>query len=368
MIEAYDVGSLPFSGDFDKFIEGSRSRPGSESWSYFGKKIVEGFMLKVRAGIDVPNFPQFRDMMEMFLGVLDGVQKSEEGYIVVGPIRVQSDKLILPEVEAIRRNVSVLYEKLGEPIRLKVCITGPYTLSTVFSREIDRSWLIEQLGNALAKIAEENVFRMEKIRVEMVSMDEPVLGLIDDPLLDYGSRTRDVLLKAWEKIFSNCKSRGALTCIHLHSTSNKIFWELKSLDVIESHVDDPIYNSSRVKSLLEERDMFLKASIARTDFDALIRKGLRELSGKGVTIEERMGEIWKGIQKSKIDPVQFLEDVDLLAHRLTEVVNLFGCDRVKYAGPECGLRSLPSDKCAFECLRRSAEAVRTVNESLLSKI
>ncbi|RLG41387.1 MAG: hypothetical protein DRO05_04090 [Thermoproteota archaeon] len=362
MIESYDVGSLPFSGDFEKFLEGAKSKPGSESWLYFEQEVIKGLLMKIKAGIDVPNFPQFRDMMEMFLESMNGIQKSKRGYVVVEPIRVKGDKLVIPEVEAIKRRASELYEEINEPIRLKICITGPYTLSSIFSPEVDRTWLIEQLGHVLAKIAGENVFRSEKIGVEIVSMDEPVLGLVDDPLLDYGSRTREVLLNAWEEIFSACKSKGAKTCIHLHSTSNKIFWDLTSLDIVESHVDDPIYSSPMVRSLLDEKDMFLKASIACTDFDALIKRHL--MRSKKEAIEEEIGEIWKCIRKSKIDPIRFLEDVDLLFKRLMKAIDLFGCDRVKFAGPECGLRSFPSYKCAIECLKRTAEAVSRVNESL----
>lgn len=367
MVESYDVGSLPFSGDFEKFIEGAKSRPGSESWLYFEQKVEEGLLAKIKAGIDIPNFPQFRDMIEMFLGVLDGVQRSKKGYAVIGQLKVQNDKLVIPEVEAIKRKASELYDEVGKPIELKVCITGPYTLSTVFSPEVDRGWLIEQLGHVLAEIAGANVFRSKKIGVKIVSMDEPVLGLIDDPLLDYGSITREVLLKAWEEIFSSCKARGAITCIHLHSTSNKIFWDLESLDIIESHVGDPIYGSTRVKSLLEEKDMFLKASIACTDFDMLIRRRLEGLLESGESLEEGISKVWRGIQRSEIDPVQFLESVNILINRLTKAISLFGSEIVKYAGPECGLGSFPSHECAIECLRRVSEAVQKVNKSLSSK-
>ncbi len=364
LIESYDVGSLPFSGDFNKFLEGAKSHLDSESWVYFEQKVVESFLAKIKAGIDVPNFPQFRDMMEMFLGVLDGIQRSRGGYVVLEPIRVRSDKLLIPEVRAIRRAANRIYEQVNGIVKLKICITGPYTLSTVFSPEVDRTWLIEQLGETLAKIAGENVFKDKKVGVEIVSMDEPILGLIDDPLLDYGSRTRDVLLKAWDKIFSECKSRGAITCIHLHSTANKIFWDLEFLDIVESHVGDPIYSSPGIKSLLEERDMFLKASIARTDFDALIREQIVKSCKNDLTIEEKMGEIWRRIKKSEIDPAQFLENTSVLVKRLERVLDLFGPERVKFAGPECGLRSFPSYKCAIECLKRVAEAVKTINKTL----
>lgn len=71
LIESYDVGSLPFSGDFEKFLKGAESKPGSESWLYFEQEVVKGLSMKIRAGMDIPNFPQFRDMMDMFLESLD---------------------------------------------------------------------------------------------------------------------------------------------------------------------------------------------------------------------------------------------------------------------------------------------------------
>ena len=70
MIETYDVGSMPFFGDFKKFSDGSSkfaSYPlgiyGNESESsaaYFERKVVNAFIEKLRAGIDIPNYPQFR--------------------------------------------------------------------------------------------------------------------------------------------------------------------------------------------------------------------------------------------------------------------------------------------------------------------
>jgi len=41
---------------------------------------------KILAGIDVPNYPQFRDMNEMFLQIIDGIERIREGYVETGSL------------------------------------------------------------------------------------------------------------------------------------------------------------------------------------------------------------------------------------------------------------------------------------------
>ena len=50
------------------------------------KLIVESFLDKILAGIDVPNYPQFRDMNEMFLEIIGEIEKIREGYVETGSL------------------------------------------------------------------------------------------------------------------------------------------------------------------------------------------------------------------------------------------------------------------------------------------
>jgi len=70
------------------------------------------------------------------------------------------------------------------------------------------------------------------------------------------------------------------TLLHLHSTSDGLFWELENLDGVESHVEDPLYSSPETPRLLERRDKFLKVSVARTDFDRLVERRVGD-GGRG---------------------------------------------------------------------------------------
>ena len=364
MVESCDVGSLPFVGDVNKFLEGANCFGSSTEdlrAQYFEGKIVEGLLHKMQAGILVPNYPQFRDMSNMFLSVIDGVEKVKGGYMKTGSLSLQNRKSILPEVEAIRKHSQDFYEKLGSPFKVRISITGPYTLASQFLYKDKK--IFSRLGSVLAQIAESNVFSNKYGSISLVALDEPVFGLLDDPLMDRGSEARENLHKAWELILEKVSSKNAQTCMHLHNTRDELFWEIRFLDIIESHMNDSIYQAKRTKQLLESTDKFLKASITATDFDQLIRNYLIASSQQKMSetaINEKIGEAWKNIKKEKVDPIIFLESTDSMQKRLIRLIENFGKNRIAYSGPECGLRSFPTHECALECLRRVANATKAV--------
>ena len=354
MVETYDAGSLPFVGNYETFMKEAKNYTSKEKdHEYFEKIIVESFKDKIDAGIDIPNYPQFRDMNDMFFELISNLEKIEGKYYftrtpdVVGGGRI-------PEVEALRKNAHRLAELRGR-VRMKICVTGPYTLSYFFGfRDCE---LFKNLANVLAKIVAANTFKEKNLVVDVVSLDEPLIGTLDDPLIDHGSEGRECLIKSLDKIFYEAKSRGARTVIHLHSTTSKLFWLVENLDVIESHVGDIIYSSLSTRRLLENYDKFLKASICRTDYDRLVYEKTKDLGEERVL--EEIDKIWKKIKSGEIDPTYYLEDLEVLKLRLENIIKAFG-ERVLYAGPECGMKGFPSYECAIECLKRVAKASKIV--------
>ncbi|MGQ9469752.1 MAG: hypothetical protein ACUVTD_08060 [Nitrososphaerales archaeon] len=373
-IKSYDVGSTPFVGEFDKFSKGAMSfdsvlsllhdtdHPSYEPIRYFEEKAIRGFLDKLKAGIDVPNYPQFRDMNTMFLDSIDGIKKSENGYLIVKSLSVRPEMAKIPEVQVIRKNSRTIYEKLGNPFKIKICITGPYTLSSLF---LDRRiGIFNELSKALLKFVSDNIHKDKYSEVKLIAIDEPAFGFLSDHLIDYGTEGREELLKAWENIFHEATSRGASSCLHLHNTADELFWEIKSLNIIESHAEDPIYESKRVKQLLEEKDKFLKASICITDFDRLIREKILAESYKETdeaTLMQSVGKAWAEIKQGRIDPKDFLESVEIMKKRLKKIVDNYGIERVPYAGPECGMKSFPSYECALEYLKRASFVIKEFN-------
>jgi 5-methyltetrahydropteroyltriglutamate--homocysteine methyltransferase len=207
------------------------------------------------------------------------------------------------------------------------------------------------------------MFKTRKGEVALVCIDEPVLGFLNDPLLDYGAEGREALLKSWDAILREASSRGAGTSIHLHDTSDDLFWEAEHLGLVESHVDDPLYTLESTKKRLDETDKRLKASITLTLFDNLIESHLKAKGFKS-EIQQRIGNIWTEINQGKVNPLSFIEKVDLMVNRLGRVVERFGPERVPYAGPECGMGGWPRYGDAIEGLRRTAEAVTRYSQRL----
>ena len=361
-----DVGSLPPIADMELLRKGARDilRPGRASSGAaleFKRAVLSALKDKLSAGIDVPTYPQFRDMNQMFLSTFSGLELLEGRFVESGRLRARDPRI--PEVVVIKESARELTDTIGiEKVRLRVCVTGPHTLSFQFA--FRSPGLIARLGHVLAEVAKANARSTRHFEVAILALDEPTFGVVDDQLIEPGSEGREELLMAWEGIFSAVKAvaKGIVTCIHLHSTVDGLFWDVNALDMVESHVEDVLYKSSWVAKALEEHDKLLKASICKTDYDALVRKKLEdEMPGAGESIiAERLGDIWRAIRRGELDPCAFLEPIDLMAKRLKDILKRYGPARVPFAGPECGLRGFPTYRCAIECLRRAAEACEKV--------
>jgi 5-methyltetrahydropteroyltriglutamate--homocysteine methyltransferase len=363
MLKSCDVGSLPLVGDSKKFVGGAKRfslYPVDESVEFFEERVLESLLDKIKVGVDVPNYPQFRDMNEMFLSMIEGIEKVRGGYLESQIPSVKSDRSHIPEVSVIEKHSQRIKGEKGEHFEVKICVTGPYTLSSLFLYR-DKG-IFTRLGNAISQIVENNIFNDKHGRVGLVSIDEPVFGLQDDPLIDFGSGGRENLLRAWESIFQKAKSKNAQTALHIHSTTDELFWSIDSLSIIDSHVDDPLYKSEKTKEKLESTDKFLKASIVVSEFDALIRQRILSNSREKLdetSANEKLAETWKDITYGRTDPELYLESVDIVKARLDELVGRIGVERIPVAGPECGLKGFPTYKCAMECLRRVSSAIKS---------
>jgi len=364
MTTTYDQGSLPYMKGFDekKFLEGASfltSNPLNDSVQYFEKITIQVLIDKVRAGIDIPNYPQVRDV-QMYLEPIDGVEKVKGGYVQTNILSLKKEKITIPEVFALKRNSQKISEKIGEPFKIRMCFGGPHMLSSFFIYR--NSEIFTQLSEIIAQIVENNIFTEKHASVGIVSLEEPLVGLLDDTLISYGSEGRESLLKGWESIFSKARAKGVQTTLHLHNTADELFWQIKSLNILEAPVDDPIYQMKKTKQLLDSTGKSLMASICTNDFDKLIKAKILESPAKvdAMTIGDKTAEAWKNIKSGKLKPEIFLESVDLMKNRLIKIVERFGREKVPYAGPECGLKGFPTYNCAIEYLKRVSEAAKSV--------
>ena len=153
MVRSCDVGSFPLVGDSKKFVEGANIfnlSSADKFANFFEEKVLECFVDKIRVGIDVPNFPQFRDMNEMFLSMMEGVERIEGGYIQTKIPSVKTDKSSIPEVMVLEKNSQRIKEKTDATFEVRICVTGPYTLSSFFPYK--REDIFIRLGKVLTQI------------------------------------------------------------------------------------------------------------------------------------------------------------------------------------------------------------------------
>jgi 5-methyltetrahydropteroyltriglutamate--homocysteine methyltransferase len=361
-----DIGSMPLRIEKKLLLRGAR-RVNSlipylgvydEDYQIFKKEVATAFADKIKAGVEVPNYPQFRDMNEMFFDLMEGIEKTETGLSATGTVKARRGSSI-PETMIIKNETNKIRDITGvDKVRVRICVTGPYTLSSFFQTKSPN--LCEELGCSISAILSESMFNIKHANTVHVCIDEPTLGFMNDPLLDYGSAGRESLRKAWEGICVTAVSHGADTSMHLHNTSETLMWDVEHLGTIASHVGDPMYTQESTKEHLEEKDKHLWAAIGVTQFDNLIYLHYYNEGFRG-NFPEKIGEVWTQIRKGLVDPIIFIENKELMRKRINKIVDYFGPERVKYSSPECGLNSFPSYELALEYLNRSAEAAIEYN-------
>jgi methionine synthase II (cobalamin-independent) len=351
-MESVDVGSLPFQGDVEALERGAE---GGVEQAYFERVVVDYFVKKLRSGLDVATYPQLRDMCYMFLKELVGLINVDGKYAVIEAIKPKRKSI--PEVDAVFKYSKEIYEEVGKPFSMRICVTGPYTLASFIIEPYPEQ--IVSLADALSQIADGSLQQSRYGNVEMLCVEEPLLGVIDDPRLDYAGEWSEALLKAWDRIFYTASTRGVVCAMHLHSTSNRIFWDLGRLDVIEAEADDYIFRSEKTRSLLERYDKRLKASICSTNLSKLAEKAAERIPRySGLAKEQKIGQIWADIKCGREDPAVLLESEDEIRSRLKQIVSLVGLENVPYAGPECGLKGFFSLDLALLYLKRCSGVVK----------
>lgn len=355
-MRSVDIGSLPFEGNYEAFKRGAK---GGAEYQYFERTIVDYYVGKIRTGLDVATYPQLRDMCNMFLEELSGLIKVDNKYAAIGPLRPKHRSIL--EVDVVFRHSKEIYEKIGESFKMRVCITGPYTLSS-FLIEPNVEQILE-LAEALYQIAEGSLQADKYGKVEILAIEEPLLGIVDDPKLDYAGEWSEILLKAWDRIFYAASSRGVLCSMHLHSTSNKIFWDVDRLNIIEAEVDDDIFRSERTRTLLEKKSKKLRASICITDVNRLAQEAAERIpSYNSLPKEQRLGQLWADIKHRKVDETILLESEEKMMARLRKITKLVGIENIPYAGPECGLKGFLTLNNALLYLKRCSNVVRRFGE------
>ncbi|MDD1761395.1 MAG: methionine synthase [Methanothrix sp.] len=282
---------------------------------------------KRRAGVQIPTYPQFRDMIRMFMDEIEDPDKAESPYL----IKRENAKIM--ELDAV---------SAGQDVR--VCVTGPVELYVSVFGATCYTDILNYLAESVARFLAEA--RAEK-KMSVASLDEPSLGLNSNIIF-----SDDEIQQALQIASAPCQG---MDCeVHLHSP---LYAEVSarvpgiSIVGIES-ASHPDYLQLIDKRVLEETDSFLRAGIARTDILS-ISAGLNEMLGTN---------LWDDIPRLELEIFK-AESPEIMRKRLDRAYLQFG-DRLRATGPDCGLGSWPSQEMASRLLANCAAAVRSFQEDV----
>lgn len=353
-IRLTDVGSFPLDADLNRYLKGAlelEMNSGSietDDTRYFIKKHNETFIRKARAlGPEnaVTSYAQCRGMISQFLlpemyhtkgfkdfqidetiSISDAPKQDSQtlaAAIAIGKVPFSSGKSIFPEVFAMQYGAKEICEELEiESISFKTCITGPLELSLNLQRLADfpRTYdekLMEFFTEVVRGYARSSIINTKHLATGIVTLDEPTLGFegMGDFFTDSVSdRNLEHLVACWNKIYSEIPS-GTYRGIHLHRSPFEALFQAK-WNLIEAHVG--VY----VKRLwLEDYDKFVRAAVVRTDGPTI---------EEGADVKASWQEIYSGDYEVYLQPTSEMEK------HLSQNIDLYGIERIPFAGPECG--------------------------------
>lgn len=84
--------------------------------------VSDVFRQKIDAGVEVPTYPQLRDMNNQFLSIIKDPGCCDE------PFRVREEAAVIAELEMIEQAALLYYQQTGERPDIRICVTGPVEL------------------------------------------------------------------------------------------------------------------------------------------------------------------------------------------------------------------------------------------------
>ncbi|MCZ7392603.1 MAG: methionine synthase [Candidatus Methanoperedens sp.] len=341
MILFDDIGSYPLpAGTNKEWVAQAVKNRDPELISI----LKDAMQQKITAGVEVPTYPQFQDMNQQFLGIINDESASEE------PLIVRTERARIMELEAIEEVGEEYYKKNGRKLNVRVCVTGPVELYLKQFGATAYKDVLNAFATSIDRFISNSIDSAKHLNISTVSIDEPSIGI--NPQIMFNDID---IIEALEKAAKTSASHKIDTEIHLHSPLHyKLVCRVPSIGIIGvESAASPSYLDLIDKKDLEEHDKFLRMGVARTD-----------IFGMAAALNEKYGtNVWK--EPSKLDEITTqMETPQTIKKRLEKAYGLFG-ERIKYAGPDCGLGSWPSQELAFKLLQNTGLGIK---EFLKNKI
>jgi 5-methyltetrahydropteroyltriglutamate--homocysteine methyltransferase len=337
-----DIGSFPLpAGVSREWIEQAVSiRNEDERLFEIISQVMEQ---KITAGVEVPTYPQFQDMNKQFLRIIDDPKCTE------APLMVKESEAKILELEAISDLAKIYKEQNGEPLKIRVCVTGPIELYQQEFGSTSYGDVLLTFARSIDRFVKNSIEHHSDIQVKTVSIDEPSIGI--HPQIMHSD---DYIIQALTIAGETAHKHGIDTEIHLHSPLNyKLVCDVPTINVIGvESAANPSYLELIDRQDLEASDTFLRVGIARTDIFGLT----------AVLNEKYDTNVWKEQDKLP-EVITKMETPEVIAKRLSKYHEMFD-GSIKYAGPDCGLGSWPTQELAQQLLANTASGILMFRQDL----
>ena len=275
---------------------------------------------KIRAGVEIPTYPQLRDMIRMFMDPIQDPEMTES------PFLIKRDEARILELKAVPP---------GQ--RVRVCVTGPVELYISAFGATAYSDILYALAESVARFLD---YAKHEGKMAVASLDEPSLGLNSNIVF-----SEEEIREALEIASRPC--RGMHCEVHLHSPLYAgLCARVSGIDIlgVESAAH-PDYLKLVERDVLEDTGTYLRAGIARTDILALSAR-----------LNDKYGlNLWEDLPRLEREILN-LESPLVMKERLDLAYSQFG-DRLIATGPDCGLGSWPSQNLAGKILSNCSAAI-----------
>ena len=341
-----DIGSFPLPDyiDLDKFkqfywaaykgiVNNADIFENRGIYNFFIHPFLQSFQLKLNAGVEIINYPQHMDMYNQFLKPIEDYE--------VEPALIDSKKAVIPELFILESFAKDHYERTGNALKIKVCITGPielYIKKHGFTIYPDVALNFAKSLNIMLK---QSIKNTKYLKNSIISIDEPSFGYVDMFNIE-----DDALIKAFDRTVEGI---DGLVQIHLHTLKKySIPIQAKNIDVLTCEYASD-HSNVIPKNDLEKFDKFIRVGITRTNINSILAEKL----DAGASLEEF--KTFDGTM-SLIDSKEFIKKNLLFALEHYK-------DRVKFVGPDCGLKGWNPPQVAYELLHRTYEVIKDVKNT-----
>jgi len=275
---------------------------------------------KISAGVEIPTYPQLRDMIRMFMDPIKDPKMTES------PFLIRREEAKIMELEAVPP---------GQKVR--VCVTGPVELYISAFGATGYTDILYTLAESVSRFLEG---AKEEGKMAIASLDEPSLGLNSNIIF-----SEEEIQEALEIASRPCQ--GMHCEVHLHSPLYaELCAHVSGIDIlgVESAAH-PDYLKLIEREVLEDTGTYLRAGIARTDIFSL-----------SAQLNDRYKvNLWEDLPRLERE-ITSLESPLIMKSRLDQAYAQFG-DRLIATGPDCGLGPWPSQELAGSILGNCAAAI-----------